>query len=390
MTLEIHQLMDQIEGAADTMAAQRREYDLLAQEAGARLDEFSAELDLLKKKVETAAENLGGNWRGASPRNEPIGAAYDPPADSEPVNHIIATDGSQIYPDRHGIAPYALVNIGAIHLQPGSGEPPAQITYPDLFYGERLQDNEMAEALQAADINRERDRQELSRLIVLSAAESEPVVALMDSPLLLWILGQPGQRDRLEAWFVGQLQQAQAAGVLLAGYVDRPGSRGVASLLALAPIPEEQITQQNSQLRRFKGMPDRAIFRHRLEPGQRSALFVSGSPFNPQLKRHDAGLEIVFFYLNVGRLGDAALARVEPPRGVADDPGRLGQLQAAIWDQCQAPGRYPYVLARAHEIAVVHMDQRRELENILAGAMLDRAMTPRTSDKSFLKTLTGG
>jgi hypothetical protein len=36
------------------------------------------------------------------------------------------------------------------------------------------------------------------------------------------------------------------------------------------------------------------------------------------------------------------------------------------------------------------MDQRRELENILAGAMLARSMTPRTSDKSFLKTLTGG
>jgi hypothetical protein len=33
MTLEIHQLMDQVEGAADTMAAQRREHDLLAGEA---------------------------------------------------------------------------------------------------------------------------------------------------------------------------------------------------------------------------------------------------------------------------------------------------------------------------------------------------------------------
>ena len=390
MTLEIHQLMYQVEGAADTMAAQRRENDLLAGEASARLEEFSTELDLLKRKVETAAENLGGNWRGANPKDGPIGAAYDPPADAGLVRHIIATDGSQIYPDRHGIAPYALVNIGAIHLQPGSGEPPAQVTYPDLIYGERLQDDETAEALQAADISRERDRQELSRLITLSAVQSGPVVALMDSPLLLWILGQPGQRGRLEAWFVGQLQRAQAAGVLLAGYVDRPGSRGVASLLALAPIPEEQITQQNSELRRFKGMPDRAIFRHRLEPGQRSALFVSGSPFNPRLKRYDAGLEIVFFYLNVGRPGDAAIARVETPCWVADDPGRLGQLHAAIWDQCQAPGRYPYALARAHEVAVVHMDQRRELENILAAAMLARSMTPRTSDKSFLKTLTGG
>jgi hypothetical protein len=230
----------------------------------------------------------------------------------------------------------------------------------------------------------------LSKLIELSGAQSGSVVALMDSPLLLWILGEPGQRGELEAWFVKQLQRAQARGMLLAGYVDRPGSRGVAGLLALAPLPEGQITQDNPRIREFKNMPDRAIFRTKLEPGQRSALFISTSPFNPKLKEYDQGLQIAFFYLNVGGAGDPAIARVETPCWVAHDKTRLGQLHAAIWEQCQAPGRYPYILARAHEIAVVNQEQRHELENMLASAMLAQGLTPQASAKSFLKTLTAG
>ena len=186
-------------------------------------------------------------------------------------------------------------------------------------------------------------------------------------------------------WFVAQLGKAQTAGVLLAGYVDRPGSRGVADLLALAPLEAEQITQENKALRRFKQMPDRTFFRRVLEPGQRSALFISSSPFNPILTGHGEDLQIAVFYLNVGGPGDPAIARVETPCWVANDPVKLGQLHAAIWEQCQAPGRYPYVLARAHEIAVVDMEQRRELENILAGAMLSRGLTPNISAKSLLK-----
>lgn len=390
MTLEVFKLLDKIDHAAETMADQRDEYGRLAQEAGGRLDGFSNQLELLEHKVELAHKNLGGNWRGASPAGEPIGAAYDPPAGVEAIRHVIATDGSQIFPDRHGIAHYALVNIGAFHIRPGSGEAPETTTHPDLLYGDRLRDDEKVESLQAADISRERDKQELSKLIELSATQNEPTVALMDSPLLLWILGEPGQRGELEKWFVDQLRTAQAAGVLLAGYVDRPGSRGVADLLALASLEDEQITQENDALRKFKDMPDRTIFRSRLQPGQRSALFISASPFNPILANYDSGLQIAFFYLNVGAQNNPAMARVETPNWVAHDPVKLAQLHAAIWEQCQAPGRYPYALARAHEIAVVNRDQRDELENMLASAMLARGLAPQVSAKSSLKQLTDG
>jgi hypothetical protein len=390
MTLEVFQLLDKIDHAAETMAAQHIKYRQLASEAYDRLIEFSDQLDLLNRQVRIATDKLGGNWRGAIPAGEPIGAAYPPPTDVRRVQHIIATDGSQIYPDRHGIAHYALVNIGTFHVRPGSGEPPETITFSDLLYGDRLRDDEKAEPLQAADISRERDKQELGTLVALSVATGDLTVALMDSPLLLWILGEPGQRGDLEKWFVDQLRVAQTVGVLLAGYVDRPGSRGVADLLALAPLPEDQIIQENDALQKFEDMPDRTVFRSLLQPGQRSALFTSASPFNPILARHDHNLQIAFFYLNVGAPNDPVIARVETPYWVAKDTLRLGQLHAALWEQCQAPGRYPYALARAHEIALVNMEQRNELENMLGSAMLVRGLQPQTSAKSFLKSLTGG
>ncbi len=387
MTLEVFKLLRDVDQAAETMKEQRDEYNELAVKARKLLDEYSTQLDLLNRKVSVVRANTKEAWRGAAPVNEAIGAAFNPPAAPSPVDHIIAADGSQIFPDRHGIAHYALVNVGAFHLRPGSGEAPETNTYPDLLYGERLIDEEKEETLQAADISRERDMQELRTLVELSIAQTGTTVALMDSPLLLWML-QPDPKKELLEWFVEQLQQAERAGVLLAGYVDRPGSRGVADLLALAPISENAITRDNPDLRAFKEMPDRAIFLSRLAPGQRSALFYSASPFNAKLKSRSPSLQVAFFYINVGRPADPALARVEMPFWVAQDNARLDQLHAAIWQQCQAPGRYPYALARAHEIAVVNRAQRDELENILISAMLEQGLRPQVSAKSSMKQLT--
>jgi len=389
VTLEVFQLLDTIDRAAEAMAEQRAEYGRLAKKALDRLDHFSTQLDLLDEKARVAERKLGGLWRGVGPLGEPIGAAFDAPADARPVRHVIATDGSQIFPDRHGIAHYALVNIGAVHIRPGSGEPPEQQTFPDLIYGDRLRDDEKEEALEAADISRERDMQELSKLVELSIQQAAGTVALMDSPLLLWML-QPDPKQELLDWFVGRLVEARAAGVLLAGYVDRPGSRGVADLLALAPLDEDQITPQNDALRTFRDMPDRAIFRSRLQPGQRSALFASVSPFNRKLRDRGEDLRVALFYVNVGGVNDPVIARVETPCWVANDPLRLGSLHAAIWGQCQAPGGYPYVLARAHEAALVNQGQRNELEAMLASAMLAQGLAPAASAKSYLKSLTGG
>lgn len=385
MTLELSQLVDQVGGAAEEMARQRQEYDRLAQQALQLLHIYSDQTDFLKQRVKDARGALGWTWRGAAPTTEPIGVSVPLPAHTPPAENIIATDGSQIYPDRHAIALYGLTNIGAIHLIPGSGRPPEVFTDPRLLYGDMLQDED-----QEQNISRERDKQELAKLVELSAQAVGSTVALMDSPLLLWILGQDRRGGRAGAqlleWFVDQLGIAGAHEVRLAGYVDRPGSRGVADLLAVADTDPKELTESSPAVHRFRRMPDRTMFQFFLEPGDRSALFESDSPVNRKLDEN----RIAFFYMNVGSLGDPIIARVETPCWIASYPDRLDQLHATIWQQCQAPGRYPYVLARAHEIAVVTMEQRLELENMLAGSLLQRGITPRASAKSFLKTLTAG
>lgn len=390
MALELYQLLDHIDEAAETLAQKNQQYQGYARAARALLQQYSHQLVEIQDKLNRLSKDAREKWRGAEPAGEPIGRTFDPPAELDPVQHILATDGSQIYPDRHGIAHYALINIGAIHLRPNSGQAPETSTYPDLLYGDRMQAEEKAEALEAADISRERDKKELETLVNLGAQQAGPTVALMDSPLLLWILGQPGKQSELEQWFIKQLRAAHNADLLLAGYVDRPGSRGVSDLLSLAVAADDRLQKGQVPDNPFQQMPDRTIFRHILEPGQRSALFISSSPFNPILKEQGEAYQIAFFYINAGSPNDPAIARVETPCWVANDPAKLGQLHAAIWAQCQAPGRYPYVLARAHEVAVVTTQQRHELENMLANAMLNRGLRPQQSAKSFLKTLTAG
>jgi hypothetical protein len=61
------------------------------------------------------------------------------------------------------------------------------------------------------------------------------------------------------------------------------------------------------------------------------------------------------------------LVRVEIPRWVAEDASKLDLLQAALLQQCRVMGArpYPYILHRAHEIAVVKFEEKKQIEQML-------------------------
>ena len=63
--------------------------------------------------------------------------------------------------------------------------------------------------------------------------------------------------------------------------------------------------------------------------------------------------------------------------------------QAAIYANCE-PTRYPYVLARAHELAVVSQAEKADLEQMLFQALLRNGLMPEVSFKAANKLLTGG
>ena len=100
-------------------------------------------------------------------------------------------------------------------------------------------------------------------------------------------------------------------------------------------------------------------------PGRCSALFaiqsISAQKFTGELALH-------FFFLNVGRLGHPWLVRVEIPAWVACNPDALRNLHAVLVAQSEIMGAaqpYPYLLHRAHEVAVVTLDDQEQLERMI-------------------------
>ena len=111
----------------------------------------------------------------------------------------------------------------------------------------------------------------------------------------------------------------------------------------------------------LRGVIDRQLFRDLLGPGERSAVFAIQS----RSGQHYLGdLALHFFYLNVGRPGKPWLARVEIPAWVAKDNEQLDNLQAVLMQQCQILGSrpFPYLIHRAHEVAVVSLDEKEQVE----------------------------
>jgi hypothetical protein len=173
--------------------------------------------------------------------------------------------------------------------------------------------------------------------------------------------------------YLASLDRLRADGVAVAGFVSRPHSAEVVTLLYLAQLEPPQ-RQHVSSLGEtdFRGLTDRELFGD-LGPGERSALFQRGTATNEDFRHR--GHAVCFFYLNTAPGGSdestrTSFARVEIPEWVAQEPEQLDLVQAAVYDQCRLSNGYPYVLTRADEQAVIHGEEREVLE-----AMIVRAMT---------------
>ena len=88
-----------------------------------------------------------------------------------------------------------------------------------------------------------------------------------------------------------------------------------------------------------------------------------------------------FFYVNVGD----EIARVETTQWVADDPGALDLLHAAVLDQCAKGRGYPLALQEAHERAVVKAADRRAFWALVEGSMRRRGLSTSGSRKARSK-----
>ncbi|MDX1688555.1 MAG: DNA double-strand break repair nuclease NurA, partial [Candidatus Promineifilaceae bacterium] len=327
-------------------------------------------------------------YRSARPLDDaqPLDAAIPAPPPPETAT-VVASDGSQILPDRHAPYLYSLVNVGIITYFHGRGRPPRQETHPALDYPGGDEDNPDEETFvdSGAIVNLRRDLAEIQRLVETAAQvgnEPHPVLALLDQRLLYWPVGSAGNEEGQRVLYGWQKAMSKAAAdrSLLAGYIDRPGKRSVMTLLYTLDLLDGALDAETLMERsRQPGLTDAHLFRQILrEPGQRSKVFVDVSQHNGDFHARDERNEVCFFYFNSGR---RHIARVDVPIWVAKDAKRLEAVHGLIDSQCQIMGDYPYVLARADELAVVGYNDRESLDVMIANAMNRQGLAGRATAK---------
>ena len=369
MPLNYLNLQNQIKDMADS--AQQRQHEMVDQLARCQrvFEDQAGNLIELQGKVEQAVAR-NKTYRCAVPVLEPLNAHFPAPQNSISCT-ILSADGSQITPSAHEAVYYGLVNVGLFIMRPGSGLAPKTKTITTLVFEEN--DSNQPEMITEELINLRRDVEERQSLAKYSASLPAPVVTLTDGPLELY--HEPRQDPTYRTHFDNYLDALKDMALnktITAGYIDRPRASLLVNLLELAANSE---VAANPSARGFTGLTDLALMRPLLAPGERSAIFKMQSSSS---KEYTEKLELHFFYLNVGSEAHPALARVEIPAWVAQEPASVDLLHAVLLEQSRQAGLhpYPYALLRAHETAVVRFDESAALKELIQKELLQRGIQP--------------
>lgn len=399
MTLEFEKLTTDVQKMAAVAAERQKTRTARAGETRMLLTEKAtawAEIDDLVTVVQ-ALEGLK-YYRPARPidTDHPLDAAIPPPPPPA-LATIIATDGSQILPDRHAAFLYYLINIGAIIYHHGVSDEPHTHAAARLVYAEDDDLSDEDQGIDATAANVQRDLGEIglvAKLLRERTGLARPALGLLDQRLLYWPFGQRQDADKVADEWCDRMSEIHAEGALLAGYIDRPSKRSVVSLLRGLGGPPLDTVRLLDRPRQGGDLTDIHLFSHILGPGQRSRVFAEISPVNLRFTQKDPANEVAFFYYNPSSAtpGDSealgpALARVDIPMWVANDPAAVATVHGLIESQCRITIDYPYVLMRADEIAVVGHGEAAELDTMIDLAMQDHGVTSFMTSKLLSKTL---
>jgi hypothetical protein len=324
---------------------------------------------------------------------------YKPPPTPEEFT-ILATDGSHIAVDRHRSTRCYLINIGEVILRYGQNPDASLGSHPYLYSGEE----ELAIAPDGAKgreqpiegnlLGIKRSVDECYRLVTLAKElpTGSPSLALVDGSLILW--GLEAYPDfvtevLLERGFLSYLTEIEklnesARKVALASYISFPRSTEVVNALRVALCPREVLDTdycggcETKDCEAIAGIRDRELFMDTLKPGERSALFISGSRF---VRDYYGGHQVYFFYLRL----DDEVARIELPRWVALDETLLNLTHSLVLDQCQRGQGYPVALSEAHEQAVVTAIDRENFWQLVESVLVSEHLPSLSSAKSQSK-----
>ncbi len=386
MALDFLQVSRQVKQMGETALQRQADKNTRLAEAHSMLEGCATDIEQLQNKVQEVVRNHDQSLRCAVPVDEALNSRHALPPMPEPVT-LIAADGSQIFADRHAEVEYCLVNTGAIVMRCGLPDAPVTSIQSRLIYAEEL------EGMSDDRLSLQRDLAERARLLELALQAPQPVITLTDGPLELWTTTLEegrvaGEFKKSLEQYLAVLRRLNEINATTAGYVDKPGADLVVRLLEVAKAEASDLAELR-KFRPFKGVTDREIYNEILLPGERSAVFSIQSRSS---KPYQGGLSLHFFYLNVGKEEHPYLARVEIPAWVAEDRTRLDALHGVLVTQCRMIGAraYPYLLHRAHETAVVSLDEKEQVTQMIVNELRKRGLeVAGASAKQYNKDVSG-
>lgn len=377
MTLEFNQVVEQVYKMGAML--ERLDFDLSDSMALAESRFYQAsDLDDVRERIEWVRSSDISGYRGAAPlpfTAEPINTRVPEPELPE-QGIVIATDGSQVYPDELAPVHYYLINIGTFTYFHGVDVRPEPKTYPELKYHKDHVHDRFGRLIRNRTVDDRRTVEEMRRLAATAwtmRSPELPVIALYDNRLMYLPGGDDAREARdLMGDYIGAMVHLHDGGANLAGYIDNPfRSRRFIQLLYLLSIEsKDDLKIKQSLLSRggdLEGLRDQMFFQHVLKNGERSALMVQSSPQNKEFRDRGENYEIAFFYLKVYNDYQSKVVRVDVPMWVARDKNRVAALHALLLHQCRLQGRnpYPYALTRADELAWVGGKDRAKLQELV-------------------------
>ena len=382
--LDLRQLREQLDDFETHRSEEQDRRGAQRDRAAALLEACHEHWQAIQEAVATAQPR-----RLVAKMREPPAATHTTPERPSPIT-VVATDGSQIYPDRHVEPPFFLLNVSQVAFQYGTTEEALLDSTPSLHFREQLTDRFDAplDTIPSELVSALRDELELSQLFdaaTTAQVPDRPLVALADGTLIRWMIrGMDNEtlEDELIARYTEHLEGFRDEGLALASYVSMPASTEIVNLLRfvggdLDAAPPD-LVDNVPDAPRLDGLLDRHVLATVLAPGERSAVFGSASHIQGE---YPTGTDISFFYLKVPAPGGGELGRIEVPRWVADDPALLDRVHATVLQECRKGEGYPLALSEAHERAVVRASEREAFFRLMERRLRDAGLGPIGSRK---------
>ncbi len=398
MSLDLTKVASQVWGMVTRLRAGGEERQERLKNALEALHGRAGELDSLKRKLASSKDKTTWLVAGLVDGLDRHYSVLSLPAEFT----VLATDGSHIGVDRHRSTRCYLINIGSVVLHYGVQPTAALDSSPCLYAGDEDLviapagvDKGREQLVEGALLDIKRGVEECRHLAELTAGlpAGGSVLALLDGSLILWGLMSKDYPEfvteaLLKRGFLSHLDDIRKLGrdrrLALASYISFPRSTDVVNVLRVALCPGEIVDTDRCSACRTRecetvaGVQDRELFFSLLDPGERSALFISQSSV---VQKHYGEHQVYFFYLRVGD----EVARVEIPQWVARDEHLLNLVHPLVLDQCRRGQGYPVALSEAHEQAVVTGADRDNFWQLVESSLMEEGLSTLGSAKSLSK-----